>query len=203
MSAEVYVFDLGGVLCEFSTERRLVALSAASGLEPADVRRRLEDSQVIDLADRGDLTREKEYQRATTALGLSCVYPTYRALWCSAFTPDPEVIEIARMLRAHHHTALLTNNGPVLLDALSHDLDIVGREFEHLFVSAMFGATKPSEAVFLGVVRALSVPPAQLCLIDDSPANVDGARQVGWRGIHFTSSAQLRDALADDLQITS
>ncbi len=119
MKPEVVVFDLGGVLCEFSTKRRLDALSSASGLPPHEVALRLDDCRLIELADRGQLTREAEYERAIAALELECDYPTYRALWCSEFMPDPGVIAIARTVRHQARTAILTNNGPVLLDALT------------------------------------------------------------------------------------
>jgi len=191
MKPEVVVFDLGGVLCEFSTKRRLDALSSASGLPPHEVALRLDDCRLIELADRGQLTREAEYERAITALELECDYPTYRALWCSAFKPNPGVIAIARTVRHQGRTAILTNNGPVLLDALTHDLSDVGREFTDVFVSAMFHATKPQEIVFRGVESKLGVAAQNLLLIDDSMSNIAGARGCGWQGIHFTSAAQL------------
>ena len=59
MKPEVVVFDLGGVLCEFSTKRRLDALSSASGLPPHEVALRLDDCRLIELADRGQLTRRQ------------------------------------------------------------------------------------------------------------------------------------------------
>jgi HAD superfamily hydrolase (TIGR01509 family) len=197
---DIFVFDLGGVLCEFSPERRWAALGAASGLPADEVRRRIDDAGLIDLADRGKLTRDEEFQRATSSLGLTCDYPTYRALWCAAFRCDPGVIEIARALHARHRTVLLTNNGPVLLDALSQDLRVVGREFDRLLVSAMFGATKPADVIYRGVERELVVEPARLCLIDDSWANVDGARRSGWRGMQFMSATLLREELATFLE---
>jgi putative hydrolase of the HAD superfamily len=190
------VFDLGGVLCEFLPNRRLAKLAEASGLAPDEVRQLLNESRLIHMADRGELDRASEYRLAASVLGLRCDYPTYRALWCSALEPNPDVIAIASALRERHRTAILTNNGPVLLDALSHNLLSVGREFDDLFVSAMFGAIKPAEDTFRGVERSLGVPPERLLLIDDSEANVAGAERRGWRAIHFTSAA----ALVEDLQ---
>jgi glucose-1-phosphatase len=195
MNPELVVFDLGGVLCEFSPKRRLYALSDASGLPPDEVALRLDDCGLIDRADRGQLTRDAEYELAVAALGLACDYPTYRSLWCRAFKPYPDVIAIARAVRLRLRTAILTNNGPVLLDALTHDLSDVGRGFDDIFVSAMFHATKPEEIVFRGVESKLGVPPGNLLLIDDSMPNVAGALRCGWQGIHFTSAAQLDQEL--------
>jgi glucose-1-phosphatase len=192
----ILVFDLGGVLCEFSPRRRLAALGDASGLAPDEVRQLLEDCRLIHLADRGHLDQDGEYRLATSVLGLDCDYPTYRSLWCSALEPNGDVIAVARGLHDSYRTAILTNNGPVLLDALNHDLQMVGKEFDDLFVSATFGAIKPAEDVFRGVERVLGVPPERLILIDDSQANVAGAERRGWRGIQFTSVP----ALVTDLQ---
>jgi putative hydrolase of the HAD superfamily len=187
----ILIFDLGGVLCEFSPSRRLAALGEASELAPDEVRQLLEDCRLIHLADRGHLDQDGEYRLATSVLGLDCDYPTYRSLWCSALEPNDDVIAIARNLHGSHRMAILTNNGPVLLDALSHDLQVIGKEFDDLFVSAMFGAIKPAEDAFRGVERSLGVRPEQLILIDDSQANVAGAEHRGWRGIRFTSAPEL------------
>ena len=87
------------------------------------------------------------------------------------------------------------NNGPVTRDALSHDLADVGSSVDRIFVSGMFGAMKPAAQVYRGLESAMQVRPAELVLIDDSRANVDGARQAGWSGIHFQSASQLDDEL--------
>ncbi|MFN0073640.1 MAG: HAD family hydrolase [Chloroflexota bacterium] len=195
-SAQVMVFDLGGVLCQFQPERRLSALSHASSLSVEEVSGRLNESRLIERADRGELSRIAEFQEGAALLGLQCDYPAYRALWCSAFTPNPDVITIARDLRRQVRTVLLTNNALVLHDALAHELEIVGRELDDAFVSAMFGATKPDPAVFLGVEQALRSPSQNLTLIDDSSANVAGAIRAGWSGITFTSARRLLADLA-------
>ena len=197
----VLVFDLGGVLCSFSTERRLAAFADACGSSPDELKLLLEDSRLIHMADRGQLDLQSEYRLATSVFGLECDYPTYRALWCSALQVNAEVIEIARALGRRHQTAILTNNGPVLLDALRHDLKAVGECFDHLFVSAMFGAIKPAEEVFRGVERELGVASNRLLLIDDSEANVAGARRCGWHAIRFTSAQQLREDVRLLLQV--
>ena len=193
----ILVFDLGGVLCQFSPSRRLAPLGEASDVAPDEVRQLLEDCRLIHLADRGHLDQDGEFRLATSVLGLDCDYSTYRSLWCSALEPNGDVIALARTLHERHRMAILTNNGPVLLDALSHDLQMVAQEFDDLFVSAMFGAIKPAEDVFRGVERSLGVPPERLILIDDSQANVAGAERRGWRGIQFTSAP----ALVGDLQM--
>jgi HAD superfamily hydrolase (TIGR01509 family) len=112
-------------------------------------------------------------------------------MWCAAFAPMPEALEIVRAVRVQATTAILTNNGPVLLDALRHDLAEVSCDVDHLFLSAQFGATKPSPVVFAGVSAELQVPASEILLVDDTLRNVDGARVAGWRSVHFVSALDL------------
>lgn len=191
-----FIFDLGGVLCDFRTERRLHAFADLTGLTPEAVRARLYDSGFVDRADRGELTLEEELEEGRSLLGLQCDQATYRRLWCTAFSPNRAVMALAQRLHGLSVTAILTNNGPVTLDALRHELSEVGACVHHIYLGAMFGATKPGLAVYRGVEQALQKAANQLVLIDDSIVNVEGARLAGWTGVHFRSAEQLTRELA-------
>jgi HAD superfamily hydrolase (TIGR01509 family) len=62
-------------------------------------------------------------------------------------------------------------------------------------VSTFVGYRKPDARVFEHVATTLGVDICDLCLIDDQPRNVDGARAIGMDAILFRGADPLRDEL--------
>ena len=79
------------------------------------------------------------------------------------------------------------------------------RELEqrHAFVGHFDGGifsgdvlcSKPDPGIYSLLQSRYKLVPEQTVFIDDLKANVDAAQALGWRGIHFTSAAQLAEEL--------
>ena len=136
------------------------------------------------------------YERACALLEWQPSYTTLQSLWVLAFEPDEVVLTLVDRVRRHTRTGLLTNNPPLLLDALANFLPQVRRRFEPLLLSYEFGAMKPSAALFAAVLTRLGQPAHEILLIDDTAANIDEARAAGMHACLFTTVASLRAALA-------
>ncbi len=67
--------------------------------------------------------------------------------------------------------------------------------FEGIVVSGEEKLLKPHREIFELLASRYDVVPADAVFIDDSAANVAGARAVGFDAIHYQSSAQLADEL--------
>ncbi|TAN00728.1 MAG: HAD family phosphatase [Rhizobiaceae bacterium] len=63
-------------------------------------------------------------------------------------------------------------------------------------VSADVGLIKPDRAIYEHHANAFGLEPAATLFIDDSKANVDGARAVGWQSVQFIDAAALRADLS-------
>jgi HAD superfamily hydrolase (TIGR01509 family) len=74
--------------------------------------------------------------------------------------------------------------------------------FDHVFASHLIGSAKPQKEASGFVANALKVQMSECLLVDDTPLNVESAKAVGWRGILFISTAQLRRDVSDLLQAT-
>lgn len=67
--------------------------------------------------------------------------------------------------------------------------------FDGLVISGRVGVKKPDPAIYRHLLEAYALEPGETLFIDDSARNVDAANDLGLRGLHFESSAQLRRAL--------
>jgi putative hydrolase of the HAD superfamily len=99
---------------------------------------------------------------------------------------------IACMRRLHGRgvrLALLTNNvREAELDwrALVPEIDEL---VEVVVDSSRVGLRKPDPAIFELVLRRLGVQPQRCLLVDDNLANVEAARALGIRALHYTDAA--------------
>ena len=58
------------------------------------------------------------------------------------------------------------------------------------------GVLKPDERVYKVILAALKVSPEEALLVDDSPANVEGALTAGMDALQFVGTRPLLRALA-------
>lgn len=109
--------------------------------------------------------------------------------------PYPGVDALLAQLKKQYQLVALTNtnciHGPVwqlkYTDTLHH--------FDHVFSSHELHARKPETAAYRHVLDYLRVQPAEAVFLDDSPANVEGAAQLGLTTILVTSYDQMSAAL--------
>lgn len=72
-----------------------------------------------------------------------------------------------------------------------------GGRLNPLFLSCELKLCKPSKQAFETVAARLGVGPAEILFIDDTAANVEQARGMGWDAIQFVSNAALLADLAN------
>jgi 2-haloacid dehalogenase len=64
--------------------------------------------------------------------------------------------------------------------------------FEGIVISGEVGVNKPDRRIFDHLVEQFDIEPERTVFIDDSPANIDAARRLGFWVIQFTDAAALR-----------
>ena len=190
-------FDLGGVVCHFAPERRLAAFAAATRMRAEEIHDKLWDSGFSAQCDAGAYSGAEMYEQICQRLGVTLPRRDVSRLWSLAFEPDAEVLAIAAAARRYLPTGLLTNNPPLLREALSVFLPELERHFDAIIFSYQHGVCKPHPTLYEAAAQSVGAAAATLLLIDDAPANIQGAAAAGWQAIHFTTPGALRTALFD------
>ena len=70
------------------------------------------------------------------------------------------------------------------------------REFEAFFSSCFVGVRKPDAGIYRMALEVTQRRPEECLFIDDRELNLECARQLGMRTVHFQNAAQLRQDLA-------
>ncbi len=190
------VFDMHDVLCRYDRDRRMADLEQLSGRPAAVIYQAIWASGFENEADAGKLDDAAYLAGFGARLG----YPITLRQWLDnrklSMTPMPEVLALLAQVRVK--VAVLTNNHLLVrqhLDWLFPELfALCGAQS---YVSAQFGAAKPDPAVYRACVAAAGAVPAETLFVDDSAANVQGARAAGLAAHHFADASSLAAALRE------
>lgn len=111
---------------------------------------------------------------------------------------DETSLALVRSIReAGFGVHLGTNQDPLRAEHMRTSLGY-DTHFDTCFYSCDIGFAKPDRGFFDEVVRQMGTVADAVLFVDDSAANVEGARQAGLRAVHW-SLAEGHDALFDQL----
>ena len=186
------VFDFGGVLITPITT--LIAEVAAwhdvSMIEMLDVLMGPRETSTSDhpwhRAERGELAiaeLQREVAPFAEAAGMSLRGDEYERLLCGEFTVQAEIVErVVRLREEGYRVGLLTNSFVEFRDHIESHIDFT--LFDAIVDSSLVGHRKPEPAIYELTTRTLGVPASGILYLDDFAANLDGAKEAGWRTIH-------------------
>jgi HAD superfamily hydrolase (TIGR01509 family) len=191
-TAEIILFDLGGVLLPFDRERRVRAMVQALGITP-DAARAFMASDIHLRLDIGKAS-EAEVTAVLSEIAGRMVTPAEtRALLLSVFEPpNMPLWDLVATLREEIPVGGFSDN-----PAFVRELFPAGAVLNPMFWSADIGLSKAGPEAFAAVTARLGIDREAILFIDDSAANADRARAAGWDAIRFVSNDQLIEALTE------
>jgi putative hydrolase of the HAD superfamily len=196
VGSPVLLVDLGGVLFEFDHPHRLNVLGDCLDLPPAHVDALLWKSGFSADCDAGrypDAGAVRIEIRHIT--GYDGSGEDLDSAWCSAFRPDPAVLDLLAERQTPIALGIFTNNGPLEEEALVRLHPQAFEPFECRFFCHRLSANKPDEAVFRQVSDLLGESAGEIRFIDDSADNVDAARRCGWTAVEYHSPTDIAELL--------
>lgn len=191
------VFDMDGVLATLDRLKRNQWLAEATGRPPSHFDATIWHSDFEPSAEAGAYPEPTAYlAEFNRRSGCSLSREAWIEARRQAMTPLPGTLALVRELQRAVEIALLTNNGSLLKATLPELFPEAWALFgERAHVSCELGARKPERAVFERLLARYAVKPREALLVDDDPANVEGARLAGLQAHLFKDPAALRKEL--------
>ena len=104
----------------------------------------------------------------------------------------PGTVDVLAELRSSGVRLVALSNWSAELFPIARErFDFLGW-FEGILISGDVGVNKPDRRIFDHLAERFEIEPEVSVFIDDSPANIDAARGLGFRVIQFTDAAALR-----------
>jgi glucose-1-phosphatase len=195
----IALFDLGDVVADYDPAPRYAEYAARCGLTPDEVVRRLRSDRFWQETDLGRYSGDEMARRIGELLGCSFSRGELLRLQALAFRVRPDVLALAERVRATTRVGMLTNNAPLLHEALPSQLPELPRVFDPILYSYQFGHTKPAPQLFEQVTRLLQLEPGRIFFTDDQESHVVAARAAGWRAVQFESVTQIEHELGMEM----
>ena len=196
-SSRLVIFDVDGVLYRYDREVRTRALAGSLGVSPGAVDDALFGSGIEDRADAGELGADAYLEAVSDRLGVRVERDNWVVAWAEAATPDYATLGLAARACRVAKVAALSNNGALLREEAPRILpELVALVLDRLFVSGGLRVAKPDPAAYWAVVDTCGFAPSDALFVDDSEANVEGARLAGLGAHHYSRPEGLADFLA-------
>ncbi|PZQ91841.1 MAG: hydrolase [Leifsonia xyli] len=195
--ALLFLFDMDDVLYDYDWRTRMDGLTALTGLELAELRRRWWHHDGEWAAEAGRFADGDAYRSAlSAALGVDIAAEDWIDNRRSAMRARPEAIAAVARAAELGRVSLLTNNGPLLDEHLTVIAPEIAPLFgEHLRTTSRYGARKPDPEVFARVLDHYGADPRDTFFVDDLPENVAAAASLGITTYHYGTAAGMRAAI--------
>ncbi|HHJ39641.1 MAG TPA: HAD family phosphatase [Methylothermaceae bacterium] len=188
------LFDFGGVIAEEGFREGLKALARQQGLDESQIFQAGMDAVYESGWVKGRGSEHNFWQIMAQKTGLRGDPEVMREAILERFRIRPAMLALVDNLRRRGYLVGLLSDQTEWLDELDRRHGIYSH-FDKLYISYRLGKGKRSSSLFQELTHDLDLLPEQILFIDDSPDNIQRAREFGWQGIVFTDEDTLSDQL--------
>lgn len=186
---KLVICDLGGVVCKSSNV--IPAIAHRLHLLPEEFSQLM--AKEIEFLHRGKIAAAEFWRVFSQKTG----YPVHGDLWEEEFHPviDHEVLKALAAIRGKVRVVAGTNT----IASHYHVLANTGvfSWFDAIYASHELGWAKPEPAFYRAILRQEGVRPKEALFIDDTQANVDGAKRLGLHAVIFKGVEDLMQVFED------
>ncbi|GAB2682744.1 HAD family phosphatase [Flavihumibacter cheonanensis] len=197
---ETIILDLGGVLLNISFEATEKAFESIGLTNFHQYFSQYKASPLFEQLETGVVSEQEFFTYFRKETGLDVDDETITTAW-NAMLLDfpPERIEWLRSLENRYRVFLFSNTNSIHHEAfqLKFSAEFPGKpfdlHFEKAYYSHLLGKRKPYVDAFEALIRDANINPATAIFIDDTKTNIEGAQQVGMKGIFLTNGETVLD----------
>lgn len=188
------VFDIGNVLLNFKPVEYLRTKMEEENIK--SVKETVFDSPEWPMLDEGTIT-EKEAIRVISERNAEIKDLVELAFdnWYDMLTPIENSVKLLKELKAKGYNLYYLSN----FQELAYDYIIKEYEFFGLFDGGVASFAeklmKPDKDIYEKLMERYDLKPEECLFMDDTALNIDGAENVGMKGIVFTTAEDAMDKL--------
>jgi len=193
VSVRAIIFDFGNVIGFFERSRAAsnLAAFARDGFDRERAMQLLTHPQYEILYETGQMTTAEILTLMRQELGLQGADEQLAHAFADMFTPNHAVCSLIPCLAGRYHLALLSNTNDMHYRHFRREFAFVLERFDQVVASHLVRLRKPDPAIYRLVQDTAGCAAEEMVFIDDLPANIEAARQMGWRTILYDRTVDL------------
>ena len=161
-------------------------------------RRELEDFIVntpfLGQLELGQLTAKQFFEIIARELRFTGTQAEFEQIWSDIFTIDDAMIGLTQKLKGAYRRFILSNTSPQHIEFVFAKYPVL-RDFDGHILSYEVGLLKPDRRIYELALHRFGIAVESAVFIDDLPANVAGAREIGLAAIQHKSFQKTRREL--------
>lgn len=186
------VFDIGRVLINFEPEAYLKGIFDEENLIK-EVHKIIFESEEWKKLDRGVIC-EREAEEAFCLRNPKYDVHIKKAMkgWHSMLTPISDTVEVLKELKKKGYKLYALSNYHREAFKATYENNSFFRLLDGRVISYEINKLKPEREIYEALIEKYKLVPEETLFIDDTKANILGAKNAGIHGIIFTGAKELR-----------
>lgn len=194
MSPRVLFCDLGNVILPFDFEPAMKKLAALTGKNVDQVRGVLFQPRFQDQYERGEIGSEEFLDALRRSLGVNVADHQLAFIWNDVFTENWPMIQWLESVLGKFPIWGISNTNALHFSYIKGRYPIV-EKLDGWILSYEVGYRKPDLEIFRAALRKAGAQANEAFFVDDLPANVEAAKQLGISSHIFREVPLLVEAL--------
>jgi len=187
MSIRAVYFDLGGVILRTEYQAPRQRLAEEFGMDYEDIDTIVFGTPSAARASVGEITEEEHWRNVMKILKRPVTeYERIREDFFAGDVIDHTILNFLRSIKPKYKVGLISNAWSGLRSYIEREkfADV----FDHMTISAVVGAMKPSARIYEFALEQLQVKAKEAVFVDDVLENIEACEKLGMKGIHFKES---------------
>lgn len=195
------VFDFGGVIVNFSREAAVKKFEEIGVANANDLLDAYHQKGAFLQVEDGTINAEEFRIILSELAGKELTYEQVKEGWLGFMLDVPQYrLEYLLELRKKYKLYILSNTNPYVMSwARSNDFTIAGRPlddyFDKIYTSYELKAVKPGKTIFELMIKDADMLPGETLFVDDGPANIKMAKELGMMTFQPINGEDWRDDL--------
>jgi HAD superfamily hydrolase (TIGR01509 family) len=201
VEVDAILYDFGGVIIEIDFDWMFERWSELAAVPLERVKRRFSHGEAYRRHERGEIELGEYFRALRAELGIELDDAQLIDGWQRVFGPEhPEVVALMHALRGRVPQYLLSNTNATHYDYFRHRYARALSPLDRIFASCEMGKRKPEPEAFVHVAHATGVSLDRMLFLDDTAANLEGARVLGMKTVFVRSPHDVVRALSPWLE---
>jgi putative hydrolase of the HAD superfamily len=199
------IFDLGGIFLNIDFSKTEKAFREIGVTQFSDFYTQHHASDIFELLETGKITPEEFHHAFVHETGVNITYEQLKNAWTALLLDFPiERVHLLKEIGKYYNTFLLSNTNKIHYDIFIQSFyEQTGEDFNKYFIKAYYsheiGLRKPYPESYLCILNEQNIKPQETLFIDDTPKNIEGAKQVGLQTLHLVYPKTVLDLKLDPI----
>jgi putative hydrolase of the HAD superfamily len=195
MTIKALVFDFGNVVGFFNHRRTTLRLAPHARIDAESLHELLYSGPVAERYERGELSTDAFRTAVKQAAGLQCSDSFFDNAYGDIFWTNDALCDLLPELARRYPLLLLSNTNDLHARKFRVQFAEPLGHFRHLILSHEARMRKPEREIYAHATTLAGCAAEEVLFIDDLPANIEGARAAGWKGVVYTDVDAVRQAI--------